>query len=315
MRVERPCETLPGNTGPRSDVATATMKKTLGMLLALSALAAHTQLLPPPAQPAPASPTVAPLPAWPAPGAPLTKLAVAAPKGFRKKRIYLDAGHGAAGNTGNQSVLCEDEQDFTLRVGLDLKKRLEATGLFVVKLSRRAPGQRVAYPDRVTAAQAWGAHAFISLHSDSRGMASLWQATPERQCPRQDATPGYSVLWSDESTEPLLSRRVGLARALAKAMGEAGFLPYDGVDYTGLYDGDTVPGVFVDRHAPGKRVMVLRRPRVPSVIIETHHALDFEENERWKEERTLEAFAAAVARGLVEALAPVAPPTATTTRP
>lgn len=70
-----------------------------------------------------------------------------------------------------------------------MKRRLEATGLFVVKLHRSKPGQRVAYPSRVTAAEAWGAHAFLSLHSDARGMARLWQATPERQCPRQDATP------------------------------------------------------------------------------------------------------------------------------
>jgi N-acetylmuramoyl-L-alanine amidase len=53
---------------------------------------------------------------------------------------------------------------------------------------------------------------------------------------------------------------------------------------------------------------MLRRPRVPSVIIETHHALDFEEAERWKEPRTLEAFAAAVAQGLVDGLAGPASP-------
>ncbi|RKH05115.1 N-acetylmuramoyl-L-alanine amidase, partial [Corallococcus sp. CA053C] len=254
-------------------------------------------------------------PTWPAPGAPLTKLAVTVPRGFRKKRIYLDAGHGADGNTGNRSVLCEDEQDFTLRVGLDLQRRLEATGLFVVRLSRDAPGQRVAYPARVVAAEAWNAHAFVSLHSDARGQAQRWHATPERQCPRQDATPGYSVLWSDEGSEPLKTHRATLARALARRMEAAGFRPYDGVDYTGLYDGDAVqPGVFVDRHAPERRIMVLRRPRIPSVIIETYHALDYEENQRWKEERTLDAFAAAVAQGLVEALAPPPAP-ANTARP
>lgn len=281
------------------------MLKALGLLLGL-------QLLASPADPVPTAPTPTPpptavppaLPAWPAPGAPLKKLAVTSPAGFRKKRIYLDAGHGAVGNTGNQSVTCEDEQDFTLRVALDLKKRLEATGLFTVKLSRGAPGQRVAYPGRVTAAEAWRADAFISLHSDSRGEARAWQAIPGRQCLRQDATPGYSVLWSDESAEPLKSRRVSLARALARRMSDAGFLAYNGVDYTGLYDGDAVPGVFVDRHVPGQRVMVLRRPRIPSVIIETHHALDFEEAERWKEERTLDAFGAAVALGLVESFQP-----------
>jgi N-acetylmuramoyl-L-alanine amidase len=43
---------------------------------------------------------------------------------------------------------------------------------------------------------------------------------------------------------------------------------------------------------------------MPSVIIETHHALDLEEVARWREERTLEAFAAAVTQGLVDAFAP-----------
>jgi N-acetylmuramoyl-L-alanine amidase len=64
----------------------------------------------------------------------------------------------------------------------------------------------------------------------------------------------------------------------------------------------------VSRHEPGRRIHVLRRPRVPSVIIETHHALDFEEAARWKEERTLEVFAAAVAQGLVDALSSPASP-------
>ncbi len=280
------------------------MLKVLGMLLGLGVL--------PDACPPPSSTS----PAWPAPGAPLSKQEVRFPKGFGKKRIYLDAGHGARGNTGNQSVLCEDEQDFTLRVALDLKQRLEATGHFVVKLSRGKPGQHVDYKSRLAAAERWGAHAFVSLHSDSRGQAVLWQATPERQCPRQDATPGFSVLWSDEAAEPLSTQRVSLARALARSLGTAGFLPYNGVDYTGLYAGDAVqPGVFVDRHVPGQRIMVLRRPRIPSVIIETHHALDFEENERWKEARTLEVFASAVARGLVDGLQPPPAPASTTARP
>jgi N-acetylmuramoyl-L-alanine amidase len=51
------------------------------------------------------------------------------------------------------------------------------------------------------------------------------------------------------------------------------------------------------------------------VIIETHHALDFEEAERWKDPRTLEAFAAAVAQGLVDGLsgAPSPAPSVATT--
>ena len=59
---------------------------------------------------------------------------------------------------------------------------------------------------------------------------------------------------------------------------------------------------FSPRELVARVQALLRRPRIPSVIIETHHALDFEEAARWKEERTLEVFAAAVAQGLVDAL-------------
>ena len=250
-----------------------------------------------------------PVPAWPAPGAPLTVAEVRFPEGFGKRRIYLDAGHGADGNTGNRSVTCEDEEAFTLRVAEDLKQRLEATGHFKVRLSRK-PGERVSYPSRINDAQRWGAHAFVSLHSDARGLAQPWSPAPGQQCYRQDASPGFSVLWSEEAPAPLPSRRAELARALARHLGRAGFRHYDGVDYEGLYGPDTAqPGVFVSRvsEPTHRRIFVLRRPSIPSVIIETHHALDFEEAARWREERTLEAFAAAVAQGLVDGLSPAVP--------
>ncbi|WP_164013940.1 N-acetylmuramoyl-L-alanine amidase family protein [Pyxidicoccus trucidator] len=243
--------------------------------------------------------------AWPAPGAPLGVAEVRFPAGFGKRRIYLDAGHGAEGNTGNRSVTCEDEESFTLRVAEDLARRLEATGHFRVRLSRKA-GERIPYPSRLNAARAWNAHALLSLHSDARGMAFPWEPAPGQQCYRQDASPGFSVLWSEEADAPLRAQRAHLARALARGLKHAGFRHYDGVDYTGLYAADSAqPGVFFTRvsEPTHRRIFVLRRPTIPSVIIETHHALDFEEAARWREERTLEAFAAAVAQGLVEALA------------
>ncbi|WP_163785983.1 N-acetylmuramoyl-L-alanine amidase family protein [Myxococcus vastator] len=261
--------------------------------------------------------TVVPMSTWPAPGAPLTVAKVGFPKGFGKRRIYLDAGHGAEGNTGNKGVTCEDEESFTLRVAEDLAKRLEATGHFQVRLSRK-PGERVPYPLRVTAAEAWRAHAMLSLHSDSRGTALPWSPTPGQECFRQDAAPGFTVLWSEsvEATPLLQAGRAGLARALAHRLGQAGFPPYDGVDYEGLYAIDTAqPGVFVAREPTHRQIFVLRKPRIPSVIIETHHALDFEEAARWREQRTLESFAAAVAQGLVDALAPKAPAKASASAP
>lgn len=277
----------PANAQPAPAVASAPVKE--------APAASASQEMPPRVEPAA-------LPAWPAATAPLTAQPLQVPKNYRKKRIYLDAGHGYRANTGNTSVTCETEADNMLRVTEDLARRLEATGRFKVRLSRRA-GKEVHYRTRVSEAESWNADAFVSLHSDARGTAVWWEAAPGQKCLRQDATPGYSVLWSDETADPLKTRRVTLARGLAQRIGAAGFLPYDGVDYVGLYAGDPEhPGVFVDRHEPNLRIMMLRRPRVPSVIIETHHALDFEEAARWKEPRTLEAFAAAVAQGLVDGL-------------
>jgi N-acetylmuramoyl-L-alanine amidase len=277
----------------------------------LSATGCESQARAESATPAPAAVIALPASAdpepsrpWPAASAPLTVAQVSFPRDFGRKRIYLDAGHGAPGNEGNASVTCEPEESFTIRVAQELARRLEATGHFRVKLSRE-PGRRPPYPARLEEAERWKADLFVSLHSDARGEARWWLAAKDQWCLRNDAAPGYSVLYADDTSEPLLSQRLTLARALARRMGDAGFFPYGGEDYVGLYDADPEqPGTFVSRHQPGQRIFVLRKPRMPSVIIETHHALDFEEAERWKEERTLDAFAAAVAQGVVDALSP-----------
>ena len=86
-------------------------------------------------------------------------------------------------------------------------------------------------------------------------------------------------------------------------MTEAGFLPYGGGGYVGLYAADAeVPGVFVDRHAPEQRIFVLRRAPMPSILVETHNALDPREAERWAEPETVDAFAAAIAAAIADAL-------------
>jgi len=116
-------------------------------------------------------------------------------------------------------------------------------------------------------------------------------------------TPGFSVLWSDEGEAELVSKRQSLARATARHMREAGFFAYGGVEYGDLYAVDAeVSGVFVDRHVPDKRIFVLRRPTMPSILIETHHALDPREARRWDDPTTLEVFASAVASALVDVL-------------
>ncbi|GEM_PF-6581284 len=50
----------------------------------------------------------------------------------------------------------------------------------------------------------------------------------------------------------------------------------------------------------GKRIRFLRRPTMPSVIVETHHAWDLEEATRFNEPETWDGLADALAAGLIE---------------
>ena len=220
----------------------------------------------------------------------------------------VDPGHGAPQNGGNTSCFCVEEQDFTLRVGEALARRLEATGRFEVRLSRRGDG-RVEYRDRVDAAARWGAEAFVSLHSDVRGKLDRWAPEPGKDCPVSYAAPGFSVLYSDEGEAALVDGRLALARAAARRLAESGFGAYAGAEYTGLYEPDGAQaGVFVDRHAPDQRIFVLRRPAMRSILVETHHAVDPREARRWSEDATLDVFAAAVAAALADTLGPASGP-------
>src|SRR3712207_5574131 len=139
------------------------------------------------------SAAASPTPRWPQAGAPLVAPEVTFPKGMKRLRVYLDAGHGAARNTGNTSCTCEQEQDFTLRISQELARRLEAAGHFQVRLSRDAKSQ-VSYPDRLKAAEGWKADVFISLHSDARGQATLALNADGKPCPKREGAPGFSVL-------------------------------------------------------------------------------------------------------------------------
>jgi N-acetylmuramoyl-L-alanine amidase len=235
---------------------------------------------------------------WPEGNATLTPPSASFPSDFGKRRVFLDPGHGAEDNTGNRSSLCEDEQDFTMALAVDLVPRLESSGHFEVMLSRR-PGELVAYRDRVHAAENWRADVFISLHSDVRGSAE-----PDHECPTSHRAPGFSVLWSDDGSPLLNDDRLALARNAADSLAALGITAYGGDAYAGLYDGDTSPGVFVDRHEPGKRIFVLHKPRMPSIIIETHNAWDDREAERWREPTTRTAFADALSHALAGFLAP-----------
>lgn len=277
-------------------------KYTLFLLwIGLSCCSEQKQTPPPPV---PKKERPPPPPLWPEKGFRLAPPEVAFPGGFKKQRIYVDAGHGSPGNSGNESSLCIDEQDHNLRVAKHLAKCLEDTGHFKTRLSRQGT-QLVKYRKRLKDAKSFGAKLIISIHSDARGTGLFWSPAPGKNCPRNQSEPGFAILWADQGQTGLVEKRLELARSVASRMSAAGFLAYNGFDYQGLYVQDTqVPGVFVDRHQPGERILFLHGPVMPSVIIETHHAWDTREESRWQEEATLQAFCQAVIGALVDYFTP-----------
>jgi N-acetylmuramoyl-L-alanine amidase len=253
--------------------------------------------------------STAPVPAstaWPEAGARLHPGAPTFPPGFGVKRVTLDAGHGAENNSGNTSCLCVAEQDFTRAAALEMAARLEATGHFEVQLTR-VGAELVPYADRVDDAEVFAADAFVSLHSDVRGSLAHWSPEVGETCPIAGGGVGFSVLYSDEGDDAgLVDARHRLARALAGELERAGFAAYDG-GYELNYDGDATRGVYVDRHAEGQRIFVLRKPSMPAVLLETHNALDPREAERWADPATWDAAADALADALVSTLGAAQP--------
>jgi N-acetylmuramoyl-L-alanine amidase len=133
-------------------------------------------------------------------------------------------------------------------------------------------------------------------------MAWPWAPSAGLTCERNGLEPGFAVLWSDEGPPRTVEGRVRVGRAIITAMREAGFEPYSGLNYGGLYQPDVVPGGWVDLRPDGKNVYFLRASQaVPTVIVETHHARDLNEVARWQEPETITHFAQALAEALAHA--------------
>ena len=234
---------------------------------------------------------------WPADDAKVLPLPLPE-KPTRKVRVFIDAGHGAPGNEGNIGCSCQAEQEHTLKIEQHLAFVLTATGRFEVMLSRK-PGETIRYQARIAAAEAFKAEVIISLHSDARGYSSAFPQGDGGMCWRNPDAPGFSVLWNDEG--PALAGRERLGRAVGVRLREAGFFPYTGVDYADLYrqDGEEISG-WIDKRPLKQRVFFLRASRIPTVIIETHHARDVIEVARWEELATADAFAFAVGAAVLD---------------
>lgn len=245
--------------------------------------------------------------AWPAADVALAPTPVVVPAALHGRIVAIDAGHGAPGNRGARSARCVDEEAWTLPLAERISAQLEAAGLRVVRL--RSPGERPSYGQRLRRLADGGAELMVSVHGDIRGRGRPWRTA--EGCDSQILRGGWgtSVLWSDEHPARTAQRR-RLAHHLAHRLDAAGFTSYDGADYVGLY-AQTAPGAFVDRHAPRQRIAFLRRPAVPSVIVEVGHLLDPDVEDRLGAPRVQAALAQAVLGGVVDTLQGLpAPPAA-----
>lgn len=215
----------------------------------------------------------------------------------RKLKVLLDPGHGAPDNLGAQTLFCEHEATSMLALAKNVAAHLEATERFLVRLTRTS-SLGPSYGARVRQAQRWPADVLVSLHLDARGQVEPWSPQPNQLCWRSNQQPGFAVLVSDEVGGVLGRQRLHLARNIAAQMIRTGFLAYDGFDYGGLFEAGPAPGVFLDR----RKLYLLRKPNLPSVIVETHHGLHPQDHARWQEPATQAAFARALAVALIQML-------------
>ena len=227
-----------------------------------------------------------------------------------KETVFLMAGH-ANGRTrnGNTGVHGQIEAEVNLETALRLGAALEATGCFEV-VQGRTGDARPSYGSRIRHAERIEADAFIELHTDARGPIWAWADSPEGEVYRAAGALGFSVLYNERNHVPgIAAARRDLARSVTRSLRAAHFEPFPA--YAGMYDPDVEVGAHLDRRG----LKMLREPEVPSIIIETHNAKHFEESLRWREDRVHEAFAAAIADGLVTLFEGPAPAASCTAQP
>ncbi|MFK7930734.1 MAG: N-acetylmuramoyl-L-alanine amidase [Myxococcota bacterium] len=248
-----------------------------------------------------ALPVVSPSPDWPRSGVRLSPPPVVVPASLQGRVIAIDAGHGAPGNTGAQSATCRAEADVVLPIAEAVAEYLENAGLSVVRL--RPPGQSPSYSRRLARLSASEAELMISIHGDIRGQGVPWDAPDGCDGLWLAGQWGTAVLWTDEDPTRTEGRR-RLAHALSQRLASTNFVPYDGENYESLYE-TSAPGAFISRHRPGSRIGFLRKPSVPSVIVEVGHLLDPSVEDRLGEPRVRAALAQAILGGVVDTLSPL----------
>jgi N-acetylmuramoyl-L-alanine amidase len=191
--------------------------------------------------------------------------------------VVIDPGHGGR-DPGAVGVSGTLEKTVTLAAALELKRQLEATRRYRVKLTR-SDDRTVSLPARVAFARAQGAVLLISIHADSaptavaRG-ASVYIRAPEAPTRRVPARPKE------------------IARALAGDAEESGWLRRLLID---TLDDDFE---MTDHPARDADFYVLRASTMASVLLE----MGFLSNRRDEADLRKPKHRAAMARAISEAV-------------
>ncbi len=220
---------------------------------------------------------------------PLLLLGLAAPG----PTIFIDPGHGVGANKGAITISCLPEQTITLNLSKKLAEALQKSGKANALLARTKP-EGPSYKARIKAAQKAHAALLLSVHIDSRGPVSNKKTAEGKTCPHGQGHRGFAVLYSTEGSKAMNAQRLRWARRIASALKAAGLPAYDGADYKGLYTHGPEAGLFID----GRGLMMLRRPSMPSVILEVYHALDPAEYAQWQKPATIERWLEAMVTAL-----------------
>ena len=141
------------------------------------------------------------------------------PRSRTQRTVVLDPGHGGA-DPGTISAGGIFEKNLTLAVGLELRRRLLATGRYRVVMTRETD-EFVKLRDRVARARHAGGDLFLSLHADSIGN------------PRLRGASVYTLSETASDDE---------AGALAERENRADIIA--GVDLSG--ESDVVSGILID---------------------------------------------------------------------